>query len=48
VAAAGPLPPVDPAAAQAWVTSQLIFSTVSVGLDAMNYDTACSAQHTTP
>jgi|SRR5579863_1678103 len=49
VTPAGSVPPVDPEAAQAWVTAILSqkggFST---GLEAMHYDSACSANHQDP
>lgn len=46
---AGPNPPEDPAAAQAWVgTVEIGGSTLSVGYDAMHYDSACEARHSFP
>jgi hypothetical protein len=49
VAAAGSNPPEDPAAAQAWVTVVMDASgRFSVGFDAIQLDSACSANHTSP
>jgi hypothetical protein len=47
VAAAGSVPPEDPAAAQAWV--EVVMSALgrfSVGFDAIKLDSACTASHT--
>jgi hypothetical protein len=44
-----PNPPVDPAAAQAWVVSTLASNGhFAVGLDAIQLDSACAAQHFVP
>ena len=49
VAAAGSNPPEDPAAAQAWVTTEMDASgRFSVGYDAIQLDSACSATHGAP
>ena len=49
VAAAGSNPPEDPAAAQAWVTTEMDASgRFSVGYDAIQLDSACTASHFTP
>jgi hypothetical protein len=49
VAAAGPNPPVDPAAAQAWIVSTLSQNGhYAVGLDAIQLDSACAAVHLFP
>ena len=46
VAAAGADPPEDPAAAQAWVTVEMkAQGRFSVGFDAIQLDSACSASH---
>jgi hypothetical protein len=47
--AGNPNPPVDPAAAQAWVVSTLASNGhYAVGLDAIRLDSACAANHTFP
>jgi len=47
VAAAGSVPPEDPAAAQAWVEAVMsALGRYSVGFDAIKLDSACSASHT--
>jgi len=49
VVPAGPVPPVDPEAAQAWVT--IILSQnhgFATGLEAMHYDSACNPNHQDP
>ncbi|HVT17165.1 MAG TPA: hypothetical protein VHQ90_13420 [Thermoanaerobaculia bacterium] len=49
VAAAGANPPVDPAAAQAWVVATYSANgRFSVGIDATSLDSACAALHFTP
>jgi hypothetical protein len=50
VAAAGPNPPEDPGAAQAWVmaVSTDRAGRLSVGYDAIQYDSACSVDHLDP
>ena len=49
VTAAGAVPPEDPAAAQAWVTTTIDASgRFSVGYDAIRLDSACGASHTVP
>ncbi len=49
VVAAGPNPPEDPAAAQAWVTTVMdADGRFSVGYDAIHLDSACEARHFTP
>ncbi len=49
VAAAGAVPPEDPAAAQAWVTARMTAQgRFSVGFDAIQLDSACAANHTVP
>ncbi len=49
VAPAGAFPPEDPAAAQAWVTVEMRASgRFSVGFDAVQLDSACSALHFLP
>jgi hypothetical protein len=49
VAAAGANPPVDPAAAQAFVTAfDEIGSSFAVGIEAIRLDSACAALHFTP
>jgi hypothetical protein len=49
VAAAGAVPPEDPAAAQAWVTARMTAQgRFSVGFDAVQLDSACAANHTVP
>jgi Chaperone of endosialidase len=49
VACAGANPPVDPAAAQAWVVYTLASNGhFAVGIDAIRLDSACSALHFTP
>jgi hypothetical protein len=45
VAAAGPVPPVDPLAAQAWVTATMTYGTLRTGIDAIRLDSACNARH---
>jgi hypothetical protein len=47
VAAAGSVPPEDPAAAQAWVEAVMsALGRYSVGFDAIKLDSACTANHT--
>jgi hypothetical protein len=47
VAAAGSVPPEDPAAAQAWVEAVMsALGRYSVGFDAIKLDSACTASHT--
>ena len=47
VAAAGNVPPEDPAAAQAWVEAVMsALGRYSVGFDAIKLDSACTANHT--
>jgi hypothetical protein len=47
VTAAGANPPEDPAAAQAWVTAVMdAQGRFSVGFDAIQLDSACTALHT--
>src|SRR6185369_810308 len=47
VAAAGSVPPEDPAAAQAWVQAVMVaLGRYSVGFDAIKLDSACTANHT--
>jgi hypothetical protein len=49
VAPAGPVPPEDPAAAQAWVVVTMSAQgRFSVGFDAIQLDSACSASHFLP
>jgi hypothetical protein len=49
VTAAGSNPPEDPAAAQAWVTIEMqAQGRFSVGFDAIQLDSACTANHFTP
>jgi hypothetical protein len=49
VAAAGSVPPEDPAAAQAWVTARMTAQgRFSVGFDAVQLDSACTASHFVP
>ena len=49
VAAAGSVPPEDPAAAQAWVTARMTAQgRFSVGFDAVQLDSACAASHFVP
>jgi len=49
VAAAGNNPPVDPAAAQAWVVYTLASNGhFGVGIDAIRLDSACAANHFVP
>jgi hypothetical protein len=49
VAAAGANPPVDPAAAQAWIIYTLASNGhFGVGIDAIRLDSACNALHFTP
>jgi len=49
VACAGANPPVDPAAAQAWVVYTLASNGhFGIGIDAIQLDSACSALHFTP
>jgi len=49
VAPAGSVPPEDPAAAQAWVSTLLQASgRYSVGFDAIQLDSACQANHVVP
>jgi len=49
VAAAGNNPPVDPAAAQAWVVYTLASNgRFAVGIDAIRLDSACAANHVIP
>lgn len=49
VAAAGANPPVDPAAAQAWVVDTLASNGhFAVGIDAIRLDSACAANHFVP
>jgi hypothetical protein len=49
VASAGPNPPVDPAAAQAWVIATYTANgRFSVGVDAIQLDSACAASHFVP
>jgi hypothetical protein len=49
VAAAGANPPVDPAAAQAWIIYTLASNGhFAVGIDAIRLDSACAASHFTP
>jgi hypothetical protein len=48
VTAAGPNPPEDPTAAQAWVTVVTRGGHFGVGYDAMRYDNACNARHGEP
>jgi hypothetical protein len=49
VAAAGNNPPVDPAAAQAWVVYTLASNGhFAVGIDAIRLDSACAANHVIP
>jgi hypothetical protein len=49
VAAAGAVPPEDPAAAQAWVTIEMkAGGRFSVGYDAVKLDSACVANHLVP
>lgn len=50
VAQAGANPPQDPAAAQAWVSvvTRSDAGRISVGYDAMRYDSACSPKHSDP
>jgi hypothetical protein len=49
VSAAGNNPPVDPAAAQAWVVSTLATNgQFAVGIDAIRLDSACAANHVQP
>jgi len=49
VAAAGANPPVDPAAAQAWIIYTLASNGhFGVGIDAIRLDSACAALHFTP
>jgi hypothetical protein len=48
VAAAGSVPPEDPAAAQAWVEAVMsALGRYSVGFDAIKLDSACTASHAT-
>jgi hypothetical protein len=47
VAAAGSVPPEDPAAAQAWIEAVMsALGRYSVGFDAIKLDSACTASHT--
>ena len=49
VPAAGNNPPEDPAAAQAWVTTEMMAQgRFSVGFDAIQLDSACAASHFVP
>src|SRR5258708_17519503 len=49
VACAGSVPPVDPAAAQAWVIYTLASNGhFAVGIDAIRLDSACAANHFVP
>jgi hypothetical protein len=49
VIAAGTNPPVDPGAAQAWVTVLMdAAGRFSVGFDAIRFDSACNAKHSLP
>jgi hypothetical protein len=49
VTAAGNVPPEDPAAAQAWVTARMLAQgRYSVGFDAVQLDSACTALHFVP
>nr|MDP9120579.1 hypothetical protein [Acidobacteriota bacterium] len=49
VAAAPNSPPVDPAAAQAWVIETLASNgRFAVGIDAIRLDSACAANHFVP
>jgi len=49
VAAAGANPPVDPAAAQAWVVATMASNGhYAVGIDAIRLDSACAANHFVP
>jgi PKD repeat protein len=49
VTAAGPNPPVDPAAAQAWVVATFAANGhYGVGVDAIRLDSACGASHAAP
>jgi hypothetical protein len=49
VTAAGPNPPVDPAAAQAWVVATMASDGhYAVGVDAIRLDSACAANHFVP
>jgi hypothetical protein len=49
VTVAATVPPVDPAAAQAWVVSTLAQNgSFAVGLDAIQLDSACDALHFVP
>jgi hypothetical protein len=49
VGPAGPNPPVDPAAAQAWVVTTLASNGhFAVGIDGIRLDSACAANHSIP
>jgi hypothetical protein len=49
VAAAGANPPIDPAAAQAWVVATMASNGhYAVGIDAIRLDSACAANHFVP
>ena len=49
ITVAGPKPPEDPAAAQAWVTVVMdVSGRFSVGFDAIQLDRACDARHSLP
>src|SRR5262249_31528847 len=49
VACAGPNPPIDPAAAQAWVIATMSANGhFAVGIPAIKFDSACAASHFVP